>query len=478
MGSRSPWRNPEPVSLRAALTTALALALLGCGDGGGGTGPNPPPDSLDTELRARLHDASIVPLAPLPAQNPDLVALGRALMFDKVLSGNLDVSCATCHNPAAHTSDGLSLSIGTGGVGTGTGRGLGTARQFVSRNAQDLFNRGDPAFTSMFWDGRVADAGTGFRTPAGDILPAGLNGPLAAQAMIPVFTRVEMRGQPGDLDRFGRPNELAALGDDDFAGVWRALMSRLLALDGYVGLFRAAYPDVPTNELGFQHAANAIAAFEAEAFASAGSPFDRYVAGDNGALSAPAKRGADLFLGDAGCAQCHRGPELTDQQFHNIGVPQIGPGFGAASPEDHGHGEVTGSIDERSTFRTPPLRNVELTAPYMHDGAYISLEAAVRHYIDPSASLANYDPAVLRPELQGTYLSHPAQLEAILQTLDERVAVPLTLSDTDVADIVEFLRSLTDPAAVDMSALVPETVPSGLPVGEAAASLTARAGDP
>jgi cytochrome c peroxidase len=469
------------VSVRPTLLPAvLAFTLLGCGgdDGNGGTGPNPPPDTIDTELRARLRDAEVAPLAPLPAQDPALVALGRALMFDKVLSGNRDVSCATCHNPVAHSSDGLSLSIGTGGVGTGTGRSLGTAPQFISRNAQDLFNRGDPAFTSMFWDGRVAKQGTGFRTPAGEALPDGVSGPLAAQAMIPVFTRLEMRGQPGDRDRFGRPNELAALGDSDFAGVWRALMARLLAIQGYVDLFQAAYPGVPADQLGFQHAANAIAAFETEAFASTGSPFDRYIGGNNAALSAAAKRGGNLFLGTAGCAQCHRGPELTDQQFHDIAVPQIGPGFGAASPEDRGHGEVTGSIDEQFTFRTPPLRNVELTAPYMHDGAYISLEAAVRHYLDPSASLANYDPAVLRPELQGTYQSHPAQLEAILQSLDERVAVPLALSQADVADIVEFLRSLTDPAAVNMSGLVPETVPSGLPVSEAAASLTARAGEP
>jgi cytochrome c peroxidase len=426
----------------------------------------------------RLVLPATLALALLPSQDPALVALGRALMFDKVLSGNRDVSCATCHDPASHSSDALSLSIGTGGSGAGSGRTLGTARAFVSRNAQDLFNRGDPEFTSMFWDGRVAQDGAALRTPAGDALPAGLSGALAAQAMFPVFTRLEMRGQPGDRDRFGQPNELAALADDDFAGVWRALMSRLLAFDGYVQLFQAAYPGVPADQLGFQHAANAIAAFETEAFASAGSPFDHYVQGDNGALSAAAKRGGNLFFGPAGCAQCHRGPELTDQQFHNIGVPQLGPGFGTASPEDYGHGAVTGSIDERATFRTPPLRNVELTAPYMHDGAYTTLEAAVRHYLDPVASLTTYDPSVLRPELQGTYLDAPEQLEGILQTLDERVATPLTLSDADVGDLVEFLRSLTDPAVAGMGALVPPSVPSGLPVGETESSLTAGSAEP
>ena len=447
------------------LLAALAL-LAGCADGGGPSG-NTPPDSTDIELRGLLQDAGVTPLSPFSPQDPALVALGRALMFDKVLSGNRDVSCATCHDPAAHTSDAQSLSIGTGGTGTGVGRSLGTARAFVSRNAQDLFNRGDPAFTSMFWDGRVARTGAGdFRTPAGAALPSGLSGPLAAQAMFPVFTRLEMRGHPGDRDRLGAPNELAALADDDFAGVWRGLMRRLLAIDGYVALFQAAYPAVPTDQLGFQHAANAIAAFETEAFVSTGSSFDDYLRGSNQALSPTAKRGALLFFGAADCAQCHRGPELSDQQFHNIAIPQLGPGFAPAPPEDYGHGGVTGSDDEQYTFRTPPLRNVELTAPYMHDGAYTTLDAAVRHYRDVSESLTGYDDQVLRPELRGTYLDDLSHLEAILQTLDDRVAAPISLPETDVADLVAFLRSLTDPAAGDLGHLVPAEVPSGLPVGE------------
>ncbi len=445
---------------------ALLVLLAGCGDGGGST-DNTPPDSTDIELRGLLQDADVTPLAPLPVQDPALVALGRVLMFDKVLSGNRDVSCATCHDPANHSSDAQSLSIGTGGTGSGAGRSLGTARQFVSRNAQDLFNRGDPAFTSMFWDGRVARDGAGdFQTPAADALPSGLSGPLAAQAMFPVFTRLEMRGHPGDRDRFGAPNELAVMADDDFAGVWRGLMRRLLAIDGYVALFQAAYPAVPGDQLGFQHAANAIAAFETEAFASTGSPFDDYLRGANKALSPEAKRGALLFFGEAGCGQCHRGPELSDQEFHDIAVPQLGPGFAPAPPEDYGHGGVTGSDDERYTFRTPPLRNVALTAPYMHDGAYTTLEAAVRHYRDVSESLTGYDDQVLRPELQGTYLNDPGQLEAILQTLDDRVATPISLTETEVGDLAEFLRSLTDPAAADLGHLVPAEVPSGLPVGE------------
>ena len=254
----------------AAWRGTLPILLLAAACGGDGAAA---PDAVDPVLHQLLAAAGATPLDPPPAQDPALVALGRALMFDKILSGNRDVSCATCHDPVAHTSDGLSLSIGTGGVGAGGARALGTARQFIPCNAPDLFNRGYPEFTSMFWDGRVGRGSVGgLDTPAGAALPAGLSGPLAAQAMFPVFTRLEMRGHPGDLDRFGAPNELASLGDDDPSPVWAALMTRLLAIDGYVTLFQAAYPGIPLDQLGFQHAANATAAFETARSPAAAPP--------------------------------------------------------------------------------------------------------------------------------------------------------------------------------------------------------------
>jgi cytochrome c peroxidase len=441
--------------------TATALLITGCGDGPGGT------SDLDTQVREALAEAHVTPLSPLPAKDPALVQLGQALMFDKVLSGNRDISCATCHNPAAGTSDGLSLSIGTGGGGSAGSRALSTAPQFIPRNAQELFNRGYPEFADMFWDGRVSQASNGdFHTPAGDQLPAGLSGALAAQAMFPVTTRLEMRGQTGDLDRFGAPNELAQFGDDERPAIWAALMNRLLAIPEYVSMFQAAYPAVAPAELGFQHAANAIAAFEVEAFTSVNSPLDRFTRGDDGALSEAEKRGALLFFGKAGCGSCHLGPQLTDQQFHSIGVPQVGPGFAPESPEDHGRERATGAAGERYRFRTPPLRNVELTGPYMHDGAYITLEAAVRHYLNTTTALRSYDASQLRADLQASHVSDPSTLDAMAATLDAMVQSPLALSDAEVDDVVAFLRSLTDPAARDLSGTIPQSVPSGLPVGD------------
>src|SRR5213083_2486371 len=152
------------------------------------------PESLDAQLRRSIGPWGVTPIGASPQQDPALVALGRALMFDKVLSGNRDIACATCHQPAEHAADGLSLAIGTGGTGLGASRTLGPGRQFVPRSAPSLLNAG-LGLNYLFWDGQIARSGFGppppgpaaggFVTPAGALLPAVPN-ILAAQAMFPV----------------------------------------------------------------------------------------------------------------------------------------------------------------------------------------------------------------------------------------------------------------------------------------------------
>lgn len=439
----------------------LLLGLHGCADASGPPGRS----ELDITLREMLAVAGVTPLPAPPALDPAMVALGRALMFDRILSGNRDVSCATCHHPARNTGDALPFSIGTGGTGAGSDRRIGTGRAFVARNSPALFNLGDARFTALFLDGRVERDSTGsLHTPAGAMLPAGVAGPLAAQAMFPVQDRTEMRGEAGDLDVFGAPNELALLADDDAPAIWAAIMDRVLAIPAYVTLFASAFPGVPLDSLKFLHAANAIAAFEAATWRSNASPFDRYLMGDDEAMPMAARRGGTLFYGRAGCAACHAGNLLTDQSFANIGTPQVGPGRGTEAPRDIGRAEVTGVSTDRYTFRTPSLRNTAITGPWMHDGAYSTLEAAVLHYVDVAGALRNYDASQLPTEVQGLVVDDAMAVAEILANLDARLAPFLDLSEAELADLVAFLEALTDPSVRQRLSDVPVTVPSGLPV--------------
>ena len=422
--------------------------------------------TLDTELRRTIGGWGAVPLLPVAQQNPALVELGRSLFFDKVLSGNRDVSCATCHDPAAFAADALSLPIGTGGTGIGVARTLGTGRQFVPRNAPSLLNQG-LGFFYLFWDGSVNEEfGPGrFKTPVGVSLPGGLTNLLAAQAMLPVLNRHEMRGKAGDVDVLGNPNELAAFADASAFEIWNATMKRLLAIQEYQAKFNAAFPGTPASVLGFQHAANAIAAFEIEAFTRQNSPFDRFLHGDNRAMTAEEKHGALLFFGKARCSTCHSGALLGGQDFANIGVPQIGPGVGKSAPHDLGRGEEFVQVPQyRFAFRVQPLRNVELTAPYMHNGAYPTLEAVVRHYNHADSAHRNYDVTNLPPTLREMYHGDDATKRDVLQSLDFRIREPLRLTDTEQRQLVAFLESLTDPSARNLSSVVPTRVPSGLSV--------------
>lgn len=419
----------------------------------------------DGRLTLLLNKSGVTQLDLGPTPDPALVALGEALFFDKLLSGNRDISCATCHHPQFAGADGLPLSFGTGGHGLGPERAIGEGRELVPRNATELFNRGSPEWTTMFWDGRVnLSAVYGLNSPVGNGLPPLLATALEAQAMFPVTSRDEMRGDFGDYDANMELNEVAAIGDMRPKAIWAALMKRLLAVPGYVELFQAAYPDTPVEELGFEHAAKAIATYEVAAFSFADSPWDRYLAGDRAALSEEAKRGAILFYGEAGCGACHGGNLLTDQQFHNIGVPQLGPGKLSDDELDLGRFLETGRPEDRYAFRTPPLRNVTLSGPYMHNGAYADLEAAVRHHLIAAEALAGFDAATLPAAFRDMLHSETAVHEDILRSLDPRLAQPPVLSEAQLADLMAFLGALTSPSAVDLSGLVPDAVPSGLPV--------------
>ncbi|WP_422081917.1 cytochrome-c peroxidase [Ulvibacterium sp.] len=423
--------------------------------------------SLDDRLRQVIDEYKLKAYVEVPKIDSSKVQLGRMLFFDKVLSGNHDVSCATCHHPSLKSGDNLQLAIGVGGYGLGRNRIMGEGRDRVPRNSPEIFNRGSEEWHTMFWDGRVSGiAETGFLSPADEKLPYGLDNVLAAQAMFPVTSRDEMRGEIGDVDIFGGQNELSLISNAAPQSVWQALMRRILSFPGYRKLFRDAYPETPLEKLGFQHAANAIAAFEIKEFTFIDSPWDKYLRGDLNALDDSAKRGALLFYGKANCAECHSGNLLTDQEFHNIGIPQFGPGKDNAAPLDAGRFAETGNPNDRFAFRTPPLRNVAITGPWMHNGAYGSLEEAIRHHLDPKTALERYDVNQLSEELRTTYKGDSSVIERVLENLDPLVKNPINLTSQDVKDVLAFMESLTDPSANDLSGLIPKEVPSKLPIEE------------
>lgn len=397
------------------------------------------------------------------------VELGQLLFYDPILSGNQSVSCATCHHPRLGTADGLSLSLGDGASGLGLEREAdpeNLPEQRIPRNAPALLNLGADEFTVMFHDGRLEADPTrpnGIRTPLGESMTEGFELVLSAQAMFPVLSADEMAGHYSEnaISQSVRLGHLSLPG-----GAWDQIAERVANIPEYRHRFDAVLGE--GAPIGFTDISNMMADFIAFEWRADNAPFDRYLAGED-TLTDEQKHGLDLFYGEAGCSSCHAGAFQTDHAFHSIAMPQIGPGKAARfenHARDEGRMRVTGATEDAYAFRTPSLRNVTQTAPYGHAGAYATLDAVVRHHLDPVASLYAYDrsQAVL-PELDG------AQDWRIMDSADDLAAIaasndlaPRPLPEEDIAALVAFLEALTDPSAEAGRLGIPESVPSGLPV--------------
>lgn len=412
------------------------------------------------------------PDAQFPPINEAQITLGQLLFYDPVLSGNQTVSCATCHHPNFNTSDGLSLGIGDGGIGLGTGRVSDPGdppEKRIPRHAPALFNLGASEFTVFFHDGRLeADPGrtSGIRTPLGAEMEQGFSSLLSAQTMFPVLSPDEMAGHysENDVSRAVRQGLLTGPG-----GAWDILAKRVEGIPAYRAAFDGAIgADQPVH---FTDISDAIAAFVDFEWRAVNSPFDAYLR-QGTPLAPDAMAGMELFYGDAGCSTCHAGLFQTDHSFHAIAMPQIGPGKAAVfenHQRDLGRMRVTGDPADAYRFRTPSLRNVAATAPYGHAGAYATLEAVVRHHLDPVAALKAYlsDQAVLPRDVgsgvgKGDFavMEDAAEVNAIAAA-NELAAQKRT--DSEVADIIAFLNALTDSQSLRGALGIPGSVPSGLP---------------
>lgn len=414
----------------------------------------PDPVTDDSYMPVRLEEAT----------------LGQLLFYDPILSGNREVSCATCHHPAFGTGDGLSLSLGDGGIGLGPERVVdpnNLPEQRVPRNAPALFNLGAHEFTTLFFDGRIEvdeSRPGGLRTPLDDEMVAGFASILSAQTMFPVLSPDEMAGHysENEVSQAVRRGVLTGPG-----GAWELITDRVANIDEYAQMFGDVYPHINGPEdIAFTDISNAIAVFMTHEWRSDTSPFDAVMRGEL-ALTGEALAGMELFYGSAECVACHSGPFLTDHLFHAVGAPQVGPGKSARF-EDHARDEgrmrVTGDPADIYAFRTPSLRNIELTAPYGHAGAHAELRDFLMAHADPALGLENYDPAQLvLPEMDvddGRLMRDADAVSAIAAASEPMVQ----LSSQEVESLVSFLHSLTDPVVEEGRLGVPQSLPSGLPV--------------
>jgi cytochrome c peroxidase len=398
--------------------------------------------------------------------DPAQARIGQLLFYDKILSGNRNISCGTCHHHDQAGGDGLSLGIGEGGIGVGPDRTAEDIRKRIPRNAPSLWNIGHNSIDLLFWDGRleVSDQfDNGFDSPAEEWLPAGLDNIVAAQSLFPLTAQFEMAGNPGE-------NDIAGATHDRIDAAWPIIEARIRAEPEYVRLFLQAFDSVnDISDITIVEIGNAMGAFITTEWRSFDSPYDAWLTGTP--LPDSAERGRDLFFGTAGCASCHNGPLFTDQDFHALGLPAFGPGRTRSfdqMPRDLGRTGETDLLSDAYRFRTPSLRNIALTAPYGHNGAYPNLGDMIRHHLDPVGARAAWttDMAALpvAPWMEGVDFAiqqDRREMERQQTVLD---IIPVTMNETQVADIEAFLHVLTGNTAEERPLGRPATVPSGLPV--------------
>ena len=463
---------------------AFCLSIAACSDSS--TGVNS--DSLIALAKSTGITGDPTTGRTLPSITDPKAQLGKKLFFTKGLGGNVDSACVTCHHPTLGGGDNLSLPIG---VGSETPDLLGEGRfhsadavandggEFdggptVPRNAPTTFNLAlwDQV---LFHDGRVESlgkeanengaSGAGIRTPdsAFGIADTAAGENLAtAQARFPVTSNEEMRGfTVGQASRDAIRVLLAAR----LAGNWDAE-------------FTTAFGDATIT---YPRIAEAIGEYErSQTFVD--TPWKKFIEGDKDAISESAKRGAMKFFdtaenGGANCVSCHSGDFFTNEKFHVTAAPQIGRGKGndngTLTNDDFGRSRETGDIAEKYQFRTPTLLNVEVTGPWGHAGGFTSLEATVRHMFNPAKEISNYDFSQLNPTLQAADMLTNTQfaldqLELNRTANVENVLRDVEFSDDDVTDMVEFLKTLTDPCVKDRVCLAPwipdasDTNPDGL----------------
>jgi cytochrome c peroxidase len=353
-------RRPAPPVVAAGLLLPLAAALASSAPQRPAEAPPKPPAGL--------------PAVEWPNANPyskEKWELGRLLYFDKRLSSDGTIACASCHQPGQAFSNGQPVATGIKGQQGTRAVPTDINRAYSKVTAKPQPGTGtdgaaDPAIQPQFWDGRAPS--------------------LEEQAKGPLSNPLEMTTETTP------------------EAAYQTCVARLRAIPGYVQRFQRVFG---TKAFTIDHVCLAIATFE-RTILSGNSPYDRWLAGDKSAMTQAQAHGQQVFK-KAKCDACHSGFDFTDNAFANIGV-----GMDTADP-DLGRYLITKRDSDRGAFKTPTLRDVEHTAPYMHNGSMKTLEAVVDHY-----------------DQGGT--PNP--------WLDQRI-VPLKLTAQEKADLVAFMKALS-----------------------------------
>lgn len=335
-------------------------------------------------------------------QSPEKIELGRLLFYDPILSGNKDVACASCHHPEFMYAESQEISIGVNGSGLSERRKfkLPNSIPFTKRNSQTILNTAfngidvdgnyDPTKAPMFWDLRASS--------------------LEEQALFPVKSLEEMRGTQHNEEE-----------------ILEIVRERLNANATYRKLFQKAFRG--SKLISIDMLAKSLASFQRSLIAN-NSRFDRYMRGDAQAMTAREIEGMNLFI-SSGCARCHNGPMFSDFKPHVLGV---------ADNEKLGFSDS--GFQKTYAFRTPSLRNLRFTRPYMHSGKIQTLENVLTFYDDINGK----DP--LNKNVK------PEQIDSLARKLN--------VEFKNINAIIEFLNALNDEK---YDRKIPQSVPSGLPVG-------------
>jgi cytochrome c peroxidase len=348
-----------------------------------------------------------------------------------------------------------------------------------------------PRFVAL--SGDPFDPSLGFKFPAPELMITDAPTLLAAQGSLPSTELVEMAGftgitaNPGPFGprhfQFdnGKGVTLPPADDTGFHNfpIQAEVDARLNAIPAYLQVFGNAFNGgqaLAPGAITIHMRRRALAEFQTSIVA-ANAPLDRFARGERDALSPAQKRGALLFFGKGRCDFCHAVKGRANEMFsdfrpHRIGGPQVAPAFGIGTgnvifdgpgeDEDFGFAQTEGDPALRYTFRTAPLRNLKVAPAFFHNGAFGSLEAAIRHHLDVERSLRTYDPSAngLPSDLR------PAPFDGILAAgIDPRLRRRIKLSETEISDLVEFVRDgLFDERVLRFCDLLPDAVPSGIPL--------------